>query len=316
MLRCIFLLLLTSLAAQAQNELDLENLFSNDKKLFRMAVDSSICIVRQDYVMKSSRGNEYGRAGKSYFGRRYTLGVVADHKIWALTSIATPWIGDKAFEQYKKNDTIRPHLASMALRPIFSTDYQPEEISPIETYDSSGIISYRTESPLSVGGFLNTQEGNGWLVVVSARDDLNVNEKSPLNVTVYTPNLNFQNTESETLLKRISLKDNVIGGIYFVATIKSGIIRYHAAGILKNKGNEWYVVRLPQTTRPQTPLTDELTPLKGKLPPAAPPKGTETSPPSPTNDISTDKEPVNKKRESKKKETKQNGTSTLPPNNY
>jgi hypothetical protein len=315
MLRRIFFLLLISLAAQAQNELDLENLFSNDKKFFRMAIDSSICIVRQDYVMKSVSGNEYGRSGKGYFGRRYALGVVADHKVWTLANMATPWVNDRTFEQYKKNDTIQPHLATVAFRSLVSTDYQKEENPQLEKYDSSGVINYRVENQASVNSFLNTKDGSGWLVVVSAREDLATNEKSPLNVAVYTPNAIFQNTERETLLKRLTLKDNVIGGVYFVATVRAGVVRYHAAGILTNKNKEWYIVRLPQLTHRESPPADELTPLKGKQPTPVSKKGTET-PTLPANETHIDKEPVNKKREGKKKETKQNESSTLPSNNY
>lgn len=315
MIRAIFFLLLSSLAVQAQTELDLESLFSNDKKLFRMAIDSSLCIVRQDYVMKSTSGNEYGRAGKGYFGRRYMLGVVADNKVWTLANMATPWVKDRVFEQYKKNDTIQPHLANVALRSLVSTDYQNEENSQIEKYDSSGVISYRAENQTSVSSLPNTKDGGGWLVVVSAREELATNEKSPLNVAVYTPNPTFQSIEGETLIKRLPFKDNVIGGVYFVATARAGVVRYHAAGILKNKNNEWCIVRLPQPTLQESTSNNELTPLKKKQQMAELEKGNEV-PSLSTTENPAEKESENKKRESKKKEPKKNEKITLPPNNY
>jgi|GEM_PF-1511839 len=312
MIRCIFLLLMSSLVAQAQTELNLDNLFSDDKKLFRMAIDSSLCIVRQDYVMKSAKGDEYGRAGKSYFGRRYTLGVVADNKVWTLASMATPWVNDRAFEQYKKNDTIQPHLAAVAFRPIVSTIYQNEAAATqLEKYDSSSVMSYRSDNQVSVNSLLSTKDGSGWLVVVSSSEDLDNNEKSRLDVAVYTPKPTFKASEIETPVKRLPFKDNVVGGVYFLATVRAGVVRYHAAGILKNKNNEWYIVRFPQPHLSESVSNNELTPLKKE---AQTSKKDSGIPPPPTQPI--EKEPMNKKQESSKTEPKKNEKTTLPPNNY
>src|ERR1700754_1125043 len=55
---------------------DLFSALSVDQRFVRLAVDSSICLVRQEYNLIDAKGNEYGRNSDLFFGRRFGLAVI------------------------------------------------------------------------------------------------------------------------------------------------------------------------------------------------------------------------------------------------
>jgi hypothetical protein len=259
MKKITFILLLVSNFTNAQINFESGDIFlSNDKKLIRMAVDSSLCIVRQDYNLKDKKGDEYGRDGKGYFGRKYTLGIISENKIWTENSINTPWDSDKYFELYKKNDTINTQLSDVAFRRIFNHEYILNT-QKSESYDSSGVVTFKTNFKESVNLSKGNKGKNGWLVIVHSKEDLNKNEKSLIDYTIYNPSPQFQVNSMEGLIKKMPVKENIIGGIYFTTVIKLGEIKFQAAGVLKNKGNEWYILAFPQNEIVNDNL---LTPIK------------------------------------------------------
>src|SRR6516225_6354876 len=107
----ILALLTMSLPLAAQTSSIDASFISGDQKLVRMAIDSSLCILRQEYTLTNRSGNEYGRNGRSYFGKSYTIGVLAEGKIWTDSRIRRPWDMDGNYDRFRGIDSIKPRLS-------------------------------------------------------------------------------------------------------------------------------------------------------------------------------------------------------------
>src|SRR3569833_4717471 len=141
---CMITLLLLSmtltLSAQTTPGSD-ASFLSGDQKMVRTAIDSSIYIVRQDYTLTNRSGNEYGRNGKSYFGRTYTLGVKANGRIWTDSRAVRPWDTDGNYDKFRTIDTIEPRLSNVCARQVVQGGYV--QVTANCTGGDSSIVVYQ-----------------------------------------------------------------------------------------------------------------------------------------------------------------------------
>ena len=251
-------------------------------KFIRVAIDSSLCIIRQDYILKNNKNNdEYGRNGNDFFGRSYKLGVFSGNKIWTVGDIRTPWIDDRFFDKYLKNDTIKPALSSVAYKPLasYSTAKYEEMIDckPDETEDSTNVTSYSRQVDFlgSVGIKRFSTEVSGVLVVVSSKESFSTNENATPDFSLYSTTVQFQENAKDVSLKKVltllANKDNVLGGVFYATVVITGNIQFVATGMLKSKKDrlgitEWYLETLPIVDKNSSQKLTPLTPRKAKSP--------------------------------------------------
>ena len=274
----------TYLKAQDLPELgNFNNLFSAEQRLVRAAVDSTLVVVRFDYALK--KGNAvFGRLGKPYFGRSYTLAVVANGQLWFDAAARQPWLTDSVFEPYRSMDSIRPHICQIGTRRATDSATAFRNVAhPV--VDSLGVsinpkIGYLPvhDSTYSVDWDKNNYDATGWLVLVSAADD----SAKVLNYTIFKPKIAFsdENTEGVLTSPLPTVRGRILGGIYFTTHISTGKIAFHAAGILtKNKDKK--AILQPFMDKPnkvsRPPLGFDLTPIltepmAPKTAPLSPPK--------------------------------------------
>ncbi len=271
----ITLLLLTmtlTLAAQTTPGSD-ASFLSGDQKLVRMAIDSSIYIVRQDYTLTNRSGNEYGRNGKSYFGRTYSLGVKANGRIRTDGRVLRPWETDGNYDKFRMIDTIQPRLSNTAVRQVVQAGYVQvnTDSEGANGQDSSHGNRSDNGKEITVVGYaaadslpdIELAKGNrdrtGWLAVVSTKETLSANDTVPVSYTIYKAQPQFGANGPKGYIKNMPVKDNVIGGIYYLSTVRLGRISFYAAGILEKDKEGWYI-RLFSSGGPSKKAED-LTPL-------------------------------------------------------
>jgi len=266
----IILLLLTmtfTLAAQTTPGSD-ASFLSGDQKMVRMAIDSSIYIVRQDYTLTNRSGNEYGRNGKSYFGRTYALGVKADGRIWTDSRVLRPWETDGNYDKFRAIDTIRPRLSNAYARQVVQGGYVQVDSAGGDSQGKAGndhrsdtsITAYQApDSSTGIGLIKDNRDRTGWLAVVATKEALSANDTSAVSYTIYKAQPQFGADGSKGYIKNMPVKDNVIGGIYYLSTVRLGRISFYAAGILEKDKEGWYI-RLFSSGEP-VKKAEDLTPL-------------------------------------------------------
>lgn len=237
--------MLAAVCAKAQIRLELDDKFvSLDKKLITAAVDSSLCIVRQDYVLKDTNDNAYGRQNRDYFGRTYQLGVITGNRVWVDKKTATPWTLDGSYDNYKNNDTIKPELSHVAVRFLPGTTFRSLDYKIDNSTEGYATYPLETES-ITIPNIRRNKQGDGWLVVVHSREDITLKEDCALEYTIYMPNLSIGEKSSEAVVKKMPVKEKILGGVYYTYQIKAGQVQFLVAGILKKKGSEWVIESLP-----------------------------------------------------------------------
>jgi hypothetical protein len=222
---------------------------SGDQKLVRMAIDSSLCVLRQDYTLTNQKGMQYGRNGKEYFGRTYTIGVMADNKVYTNAQLLKPWEGDPNYDKFKATDSIKPRLGATYARPLVKSAYVtviPDTASP-QGSDSAIATLSSPDTASNIGRVRNSQDRGGWLVLVASREAFSTNDTLPLNYTIYKAQPQFTETNNKGYIKNMPVKENLIGGIYFISRISLGRITFIAAGILGKDKTGWYVQAFPTT---------------------------------------------------------------------
>lgn len=266
---CIIILALLamslSLSAQTASPAD-ASFLSGDQKLVRMAVDSSMYILRQEYTLTNHSGKEYGRNGRNYFGKAYTIGVLANNRIWTDIRLCRPWNMDGNYDKFRGIDSIKPRLSGTFARQVVGSAYTAvNEDSSLGGRDhrdtDSGIAVYRSPDTLqNIGLVSNYRDRGGWLAVVSGREAIGGNDTSSVSYTIYKAQPQFTPTGIKGYLKNMPVKENVIGGVYYISTVSLGKITFAAAGILGKDKDGWYIQLFPSGG--EAKRADDLTPLK------------------------------------------------------
>jgi hypothetical protein len=241
------ILLLAPVATSAQTSPGTDASFvSGDQKLVRMAIDSSLCVLRQDYTLTNQKGMQYGRNGKEYFGRTYNIGVMADNKVYTSIQLLKPWEGDANYDKFKAADSIKPHLSATYARPLTKPAYVT--VTPDTTgqgTDSTIATLTSPDTTSNIGRVLNSQDRGGWLVVMASPAGFPTKDTLPLNYTIYKAQPQFTETTGKGYIKNMPVKENLIGGVYFISRISLGRITFIAAGILGKDKTGWYVQAFP-----------------------------------------------------------------------
>ncbi len=248
-----------SLLAQSNPGTDV-SFVSGDQKLVRMAVDSSLCVLRQDYTLTNQKGMQYGRNGKEYFGRTYSIGVMADNKVFTDARLLRPWEADANFDKFKTADSIKPRLNPTYARPLTKSAYVtviPD--TTLQGTDSTIAMLTSPDTTSNIGRARNSPDRGGWLVVVASPAGFSTNDTLPLNYTIYKAQPQFTETGGKGYIKNMPVKENFIGGVYFISRISLGKITFIAAGILEKDKSGWYVQAFPGPGDKKKP--EDLTPL-------------------------------------------------------
>ena len=244
------LLLLAPVALSAQSNPGSDASFvSADQKLVRMAIDSSLCILRQDYTLTNQKGMHYGRNGKEYFGRIYTIGVMTDNKVYTDARLLRPWEADANYDKFKAADSIKPRLSATYARPLTRSTYViviPDTVVPAGADSSIAALS-SPDTTSNIGRVRNTSDRGGWLVLAASPAGFPTNDTLPLNYTIYKAQPQFTEANSKGYIKNMPVKENLIGGVYFISRITLGRITFIAAGILGKDKTGWYVQAFPVT---------------------------------------------------------------------
>lgn len=238
----ILLLLTVSprITAQKDQAKELFSLFSMDQKLISHAVDSSICIIQQQYTLITKNGKEYGNNSNVFFGRKYVIGVITDSGICATADILFPWEGDNSFNEFSTNDSLKAHLSkTFYKRPHDKSFTEIEKTKYKKKYDSSFVIFKIPDSIPFIGNSISINDTTGWMVMVKSNGSLDSNESASLNLTVLK--LSPIDSSGKRYLKKETEKDDFIGGVYYTYHASTGKIFFYSAGIAIKDNKGWYL---------------------------------------------------------------------------
>jgi len=252
---------------------------SGSQEIVYNCIDSVAYLVRQDYVLQSVNYPDltYGRGGNKYFGRMYTLAVLADGKLWCDDKIISPWVGDLNYQEYATIDSLKPLLFDAWARPISKSKFNPvkaDTLLNIATYDSlmgkSGIYSYciaQKEKGLQITP-MNRSDA-GWLVLGTSETDLKINDTVPIKLTIYKEKPEFSDGDPSGKIKNPSNTTNITGGFYILPSYTVGSVDWKLSGIFRKKVLNYFVALIPEkpatgVIAPEVKLP--LTPIRPELP--------------------------------------------------
>ncbi len=249
-----------------------KNLFTSEQEFISKATDSVLYIIRQDYVLRDTtqnNPNEYGRGGKEYFGRIYTLAIASENKLWCDAKIRTPWLLDANYNPYKRIDSIKPYLSKTAIRPINQRKFMPSDIQLFEIqseYDSLlskiNLCYFIFKTPIKeIKNIKETKDSTGWVILAYTSEDITRNDSCNINIAIYKAQPQFKSAEVDAVIKSPAITQNILGGIYINPIFSVGKIELLFSGILNKRTLYWYVSSLPKQGIKVQNSENHLTPI-------------------------------------------------------
>ncbi len=201
--------------------------------LYSQLLDSLLYITRADYILASTdtrKNNRYGRFGKAYYGRRYTIGALANGRLWFNKVIEEPWANQETVLSFA--DSLKPVMSSLAYRGLNAPTFkslQPDKIQNINGFvcvipseNNSKFGNWCTETAFFATGrlvlFYNTAE----------------EEQGELAIKKFFCKISPVWKGNEALIvKPPSMQGKCIGGAFYYERFNAGSLNLWLGGIIE-----------------------------------------------------------------------------------
>lgn len=217
-----------------------ERVFVNTNEfnlLYGQMLDSLLFLMKSEYVLVTNntvKPNQYGRFGNTYFGRQFSVAVLANGKLWFNQSCTKPWRNELDIQAY--GDSLKPNLSLLAFRSLNDIRFIPID------FDNIQITGYQ----LSALPFLNEHgAGNWWqqdttpssgrlVLLCNIADDNNKN----LTIQKYFYKISPHWIGNEAIISKPAFaKGECIGGAFFYEKLTAGSLQLWLGGIIETIDN-------------------------------------------------------------------------------
>ncbi len=244
----------------------IRSLLSPEQEMVQKALDSTLYIIRVDYVLQAGPADNprsYGQGNASWFNRFYFFAIHIDSCLVALPRAKTPWVNDPDFNLFRNIDSIKPVVSSIHARQVVQGNFAPV------TFGQSAMQDTLTHLSLKIHGkglekATCQRDSTGWVVMLyldSAPDA----DTLKYRFTTYKPNPRFDASGTRGTIREPSDAQKVFGGLYVTPFITRGNISLKAWGLANNRpGVGWHIVPLNRRTITLPQQSDVLTPIQNQ----------------------------------------------------
>ena len=197
----------------------------------------SLRVVRQEYILKDSAGEEYGYKNSQYFGRTYQVGLVTAGKLWVgLDHAQKPWENDGRFIDNKTAiGPKKPQFFSYALSQLDTLVFDPVKTS---TWDSLENFGCQAMPGDALGQSDNVTNG-GWLLLIYTKAKIDpdnpkfVLDYRFLKLTKTDLDINTDNKSKFRAIPPDMTGFTILGGAFYTTQKKGqGTIQFQVAGLM------------------------------------------------------------------------------------
>ncbi len=204
------------------------------------ALNPTIYLLSQDYVLYNHDEEKLGRAGQEFFGKSYGIGLLCEGSLWFPTNLRRPWKNDKNFQDYK--DSHRPECSEIHITPVSQNTLRTFILRDIDT---SGILTCFKPGSKGIYKYNEEPPGTGSLLIYHSNLRNNIQVKDiAFNV------INMEDIQWTDGICKIETPylgpRNILGGALFHRKIDIGNIEWKAVAVMVNNNNNWQLVRLPE----------------------------------------------------------------------
>lgn len=211
-----------------------------NKSLIEQAVEGAVYLVRQEYQLKSSSGESFGRGASEYFGKAYRIGILVDRQLWIPTNIRKPWAHDPNFAEYSQ--THEPFCSVLKIKPINQdVDYRSFKIFEIDTSQS---ITFFSPGFIGIPIANDLPEQGNMLIYYIERE--NSPDESPVKSSFIRLNKLVWDESGTAEIQEIQFKDRLIlGGAFFSEEVHLGKIEVKLVALYIETGDHWVLQAPP-----------------------------------------------------------------------
>lgn len=207
------------------------NMFG-DQELIRKALDSSLYIIRQEYILVSNSGIEYSQVNKDYYGMGYAAGFLDENgAIYTDQRILSPWKSDPAYRRYENVDSLTPKISVTYIRPLYGKNFTEFRYDSIQQL-SNNLCAYHSNKP-SEGLSLYTaaRPAEAWAVLAYCdKPAAEVRDSTPVKVAIFKSGLQYDSLGYALLTKAPKMTYILGGGLVNTHFSAKGIIQFKLAG--------------------------------------------------------------------------------------
>ena len=220
-----------------------DSLFSS---LIAQAIDSSVVVLKSDYLLRDTSGEDYVRTD-NYYTRTYGLGVIGEGRLHTPSVIVFPWRSDNTLKRLDLSNGKKPVLSQVVARPYTQAQELDIELFDIDTSES--IIN--TEEVTKTKPSLTVSKATGMVnaLIVLYSDKMGTNTAAKRTKTIYERVISIQSNSTEELsLDNMPIPNNFLGGLMLNRTIKTGAMTFEIIGLVYanpvKKGNTLFYTLL------------------------------------------------------------------------
>jgi len=239
--------------ANAQN-IDISKGFNSlDQAFVYEAIQESVLILRQDYVIVDDNGKRFGRDNKDYYGTVYFIGIAADNRIWCSNIINSPWLIDATADY---SEEFKPEVSKLYILNKKTKQFDFIKRSVIEGSEKEILqkmnLYYFKYDTKGIEVLYNYMAKDGWVVL--AYTDVNAKDadiQNNMKWAIFKRTLSYKAGENSAIIENFPAISNVIGGAFVVPFFHNGNVTFKLSGLIDKKVMNWYVTSLPQTEQPK-----------------------------------------------------------------
>lgn len=232
------------LEAQKPNFLDL-GIKSNSQYNIYQAISPALYLVESSYVLigKSDSTKEYGYGGNVFFGKKNAFGINIDGRIHTIDDVFLPWKTDTLYKKYEKSDSLHPKISQLDMYSIMdSTSFElnTDSVSMNKGYLSS--VRYADSNSLK--GVDTTGDIEGWMIIIYNDTLPTIGNRFEHKAAIYENTLKYNSYDNNWEVGKMPVSQNIVGGLFVVPIVSTGIIRYQVLGMIEKKLLSWRLITM------------------------------------------------------------------------
>ena len=214
-----------------------ERVFANTNEInliYSQMVDSLLFISKSEYVLVSkspSKIGQYGRMGKTYYGRKYDVGVWTDGKLWFNKNITKPWNNEESILAFA--DSLQPQISSLTYRALYNSDFTATNPNSIKPYGQSFLVVSHLQINKSGHWWKETDvQSTGRLVLLC-----NTGNESDSKLVIqkyFCKSIPTWIGHEAIIQKPNYIKGECMGGAFFYERLTAGSLQLYLGGIVES----------------------------------------------------------------------------------
>lgn len=241
----LYIAILLSLASVQLHSRDIYRRLCSQNEVVFKSIDSSLFVLKTDYLLEGNSGQEYGFKGGNIFGSNFFVGLNIDGNILLPGLSQKPWVLDSNYKEFATIDTLKPKISKINLFDISAKEvHRQDSMMEIKQYGQN--LCY-FQMPIEYPSLkVREEQSDSWIVLISFNEEKFKKDTIDIVYNIYKEDFDFMKGHI-TYLDSALLNDiTLIGGAVYGVKYVNGSANFYPTAVLYFNFEEkkWLIEKL------------------------------------------------------------------------